>query len=450
MATMFRRRLRTDGPGRGAGPWLAAVIASLVALGLAPAAAGAQPDDPLGMTFVDATPNASATIHDKLRSVVERSSDIDFTDPADFLSEAEKFDVTLDTLASSDKRNGKRELIRRAMRANDLETIVVYKRQGDKLHLILLGPSGAQLEHYRSPIRQPTINDEQAVAVLKRIFEVVVPKVREFRRNNPVAQQPEPRTRTDQPAPSADDNSGGSDEADAEAGELLGGNVTLSLAPIFGTRSLVMDDSTTPEILEHRTPIFGGGARLDAIFGILEARRSALGVSGSMEFAPFKTKFPDIQNVSRGTYFRAGGRLKYYSALSETFTLFGQVGGESLHIGLSTNSIYVGSTYFAVAAGGGATIRFSDALAATIDADLLPTLLTNTNDRAFGAGGFSLGVSAGARLELRSFSPWILSATYDFLMLSPEHPKPTYDAYEGPASGTDMLHIGGAHLSYRF
>lgn len=417
------------------------------------AAQGQAGQAPLEMTFVDATPDQSGAIHEKLRSVIERSDDINFTNPSDFLFSAQNFDVTLDTLASSEQRKSQKELIRRAMRSNDLEAIVVYKRKGDTLHLILLGPSGAQLEHYRSPIRQPTINDKQAIAVLKKIFKVLVPKVRTFRKNNPNADQANPQPQSDGSPPSQ--RGGGSSTGNAGSSSTNGGGplesrIAVSVAPVFGQRRLVMDTADVDGIVKHQTPFFGAGLQLSTIFDILDASSSAFGATAFLEFAPFRNKFKGIDKEPKGTYFRSGGRFRFLSALSSTVTLFGQVGGESLNIGLASNSIYVGSTYFAISAGGGVTFRFIEDLEATLEADLMPTVLTNTNDGAFGPGGLSLGFSGGPELRWSGLSPWVLSASYEFLTYSPDHPRPTLDAYKGPASGTDVLHVGGASLGYQF
>ncbi|MFB6350400.1 MAG: hypothetical protein ABEK29_01215, partial [Bradymonadaceae bacterium] len=189
---------------------------------------------------------------------------------------------------------------------------------------------------------------------------------------------------------------------------------------------------------------------LDAISGLLDSSTGALGVTAFLEFAPFRTRFNQIGKTPQGTYLRSGGQFRYLSAVSSTITLFGQIGGEFLDIGLTSNSIYVGSSYFALTGGAGARFHFIDALSATVEANLLPTLMTDTNDGAFGRGGFSLAVSAGAGLELRSFEPLLLSASYDFTMFSPEHPKPTSQDYSGPASGTDIIHAGGASIGYQF
>ena len=430
---------------------LAALVVCAVAVLVADPAA-AQPQKPLAMTFVDASPNQSAAIHDKLRSVVERSNDINFTNPSDFLFNARQFDITLDTLASSTERKKKKELIRRAMRANNLETIVIYKRTGDQLHLILLGPSGAQLEHYRSPIRQPQINDEQAIAVLRKIFKVVVPKVKQFRQRNPDANQTAPQPQQGQGGPQQGSGKSKKDTSgnDAGSGGRLASGWTIEVAPIFGRRSLSLSNSDRPDLLNHASPILGGGGRLSTIFGALDSKTSALGATVYGEFAPFKTNFTTIEGVRQGTYFRGGARLRYYSALSSTVTMFGQVGGESLNIGLKDNSVYVGSTYFALTAGMGANIRVGDTVEVTLEADGMPTLLTNTNSGAFGDGGFSFGFSGGPTFSLRTFDPWILSASYEFVMYSPDHPNPQQAEYGDSASGTDILHIGGASVGYTF
>ncbi|MFB6371546.1 MAG: hypothetical protein ABEN55_00180, partial [Bradymonadaceae bacterium] len=59
-----------DGSGRRSRVPIAVAVALIVAaLGVVPDTATAEEPKPLKMTFVDATPDQSAAIHEKLRSV---------------------------------------------------------------------------------------------------------------------------------------------------------------------------------------------------------------------------------------------------------------------------------------------------------------------------------------------------------------------------------------------
>ncbi len=435
-------------------PLVVAVVVGLATLLVSAAAADAQPREPLKMTFVDATPDESAAIYEKLRTIISESDDIDFTDPSAFLDAAERFDVRVPDFASSGRRTGKRELIKRAMRANDLESIVAYKRTGDTLHLIVLGPSGAELEHFRSPVRREEISDEQAVAVLKKIFQVLVPEVREFRDRRADQQTDEEASRA------GESTGGGSDSPDDEqikdrvvdrhkhAHGNLAQKATVSLAPMFGRRALSIATDDGEFQLAHSTPFVGGRGRVDAVLGLMNSETAAFGGTLYGEYAPFSTRLSPDQPARPGTYFRAGGRLRYLAGFSSRLILFGQLGGEVLDVAIESNSTYVGSRYGSLTAGMGAIYHIPKAGDITLHADALPTVATDTNDGAFGDGGFSLGVNPGLRFTLRRFSPWIFSASYDFVLYFPTHSDP--ELHEAAASGTDSVHVGGLSAGYRF
>lgn len=428
---------------------LAVLVLTSALTGMARPAAS-QPEEPLKMTFVDATPEQSAKIYEKLRAIISQSDDIDFTNPDQFMSEARRFDLSLEVFASSGQRTGRQELIRRAMQANDLESVVVYKRTGDELHLIVLGPRGSELEHFRSPVRRPEISDKQAVAVLEKIFKVLVPEVRSFRK------QQEDLAGDDQA--SARRPSGGAAESDSEIRERViaehkhaHGNLqqkaTISLAPMFGRRALSIstDGGFT---LAHSTPFVGGRAKIDAVLGLMNSDTAAFGGTVYGEYAPFSTQFGPSGNTFPGTYFRAGTRLRYLAGLSPKFILFGQMGGEILDLAIASNETYVGSRYISITAGVGGIYQIDEIGDITIEVDGLPTVMTDTNDGAFGSGAFSVGVNPSAQFTLRKLSPWVFSATYDFILYSPTHPNPTL--YDTPASGADSVHVGGISAGYRF
>ena len=430
--------------------FIATFVTVVLAVVLAPGiAAGQSGEKPLSLTFVDATPNQSAAIHDKLKAIIRSSDDIDFSKPSNFLFSAQKFDITLDTLSTKQGRTSHRELLRRAMRAHELEAIVVYKRTGKQLHLICIGPTGAELKHFRSPIRQPRITDRQAVAVLKKLFEVLVPEVRSFRQQQSQLNQNRTTIQEEQELATSED-----EEIKEEAVEKhkqshgnLEQNVTLSVAPIFGRRQLNIQ-TTKGFKLGHATPFFGGSARLDTIFGLMSAETAALGGSLYGIYAPFTTRFGEDSQKFQGTFFRAGLSLRYLAGLSSSVVLFGQVGGQTMNLGIKSNPVYVGSTYVSMSGGLGMLYRIREVGDLRLAANALPTLSTNTNDQAFGPGGFSLGFNGVGGFTLRLLDPILLSLYYDFTLYQPKHPKPR--DYDSPASGTDSVHMGGLSLGYSF
>lgn len=408
-----------------------------------------QRERALSMTFVDATPQASGAIYKKLREIISGSRDIAFTTPSDFLYAATNYQVSLDDLSDAGARVSKQDQIRQAMRAQNLESVVVYKRKSSTLHLIVIGPRGNELRHFRSPIRSERINDQQALGVLRKLFEVLVPDVRQFRRENPDANTGPTTT-----GGSANGSDGPTDPVKAEAVQKhknqhanLQRGLTLAVSPIFGRRALTIT-TETDFTLGHVTPFFGVGGRVDAVFGLLKADTAAIGGSAFVNYAPFTTSFPGDPTKYRADYFRAGGAIRYMGGVTKSLILFGQLGAEGMNVGIASNRTYVGSTYGALNAGLGLVNRFQDFADLRVYAGAMPTFLTNTNDRSFGDGAVSLGFNADVRFTLRLFDPFRISAFYDLALMNPTHPDPR--AYEGAAKGTDSVHMGGISAAYHF
>jgi len=406
---------------------------------------------PLEMTFVDATPQNSGAIHDKLRQIISNSDDINFADPDEFLFSAKDFKITIDVLGSKEKREEHTELLRRAMRANELEAVVVYKRTGDSLHLIVMGPNGDELEHYEAPVKRSQITDEQAVKVLEKLFEVHVPEVRAFRKKKEKAAE---RTRKadreseDLQADDADEEVDEGGEGESDASGPVATHVTISGSPVVGRRSLTMHAPDRDAILTHITPFVGGELRLNSNFGVLSLAGSALGGTLYAQYGRFTTQFRRVERTVAGTVFRAGGAFRYLAGLSDRAAIFGELGGQAFDVGLESNRIYVGSSYFSVLGGPGFVYRIADVGELRIAANVLGTLVTSTNEQAFGAGNVSIGASGEAQFTLRILDPLLFSAHYDVDLYRPTHENPA--EYEGPVSGSDLIHLGGLSVGYRF
>jgi len=437
-------------------PTLGLGLAALLfaALFAGPAVAQSQSDKkaPLELTFVDATPDTSGAIHDKLREIISQSEDISFADPEKFLFSAGEFDVTLDVLASERKRRARTEPIRRALRANELEALIVYERVDERLHLIVIGPNGTQLKHFEAPIKRSQITDEQAVKVLKQLFEVLVPEVRAFRRREARGEGPETKARAEEregPETDAVDRrtEGDSDAAEASGGRF-DGNVTVSLSPVVGRRSLEMNSAAQQNVLSHRTGFIGVGGRVTSTFGVLSSNRAALGATAFFQFSRFPTRFQGVEETVQGSFFRAGGTFRYIRGLSENLALFGGLGIQGVDVGLEENEVYVGSSYVSLVVGPGLLYRIAEIGRFELGARLTPSLSTSTNQDAFGDGSTSLGFNAEARFTVDSFAPVLLSAYYVFDLYRPSHQSPS--EFEGPADGTDFINIGGLSVGYRF
>ena len=426
------------------------ILVVVVLVALAPATGAAQgTNQPLALTFVDATPNSSRAIQEKLRAIISKSNDIRFTKPSNFLYKAQQFNISIDTLKTTQARTSHRELMRRAMRANNLEAIIVYKRTGQKLHLIVIGPTGAELRHFRSPVRREQLSDQQAIAVLKRLFKVLVPEVKTFRQQQSQLDQTRPTVDESQQTGMSEDEQIKDEvvKKHKESHGNLGKHFTIMASPVFGRRQLSIQTEGGFK-LGHATPFFGAGLRLDSIFAMMSSDTAAFGGTIYGSYAPFKTQFSNTKKKFQGSFIRLGLQLRYLAGLSSKFIVFGQLGGEAFNIGIDSNSTYVGSTYFALAPGAGLIYRLGEVGDIRLGLNALPTLMTNTNDKAFGKGGFSLGFRGEGRFTLRALEPLLFSAFYDFELFSPNHPSPS--AYDTPASGSDTVHMGGVAVGYEF
>ena len=433
--------------------WMVTLLFGATLL-LAPATAAAQEGaPPLKMTFVDATPNQSAQIRDKLRSIISGSNDIAYTKASDFLFQARKYNVTLDTLAETGLRTKQKTPIAHAMRASDLESMIVYKRVGQTLHLIVIGPRGGELRHFRSEIQRPQITDKQAVGVLRKLFKVLVPEVRSFR-ESPDSSQPPPPPPSEQQSVANTPEEQLKDKVVKEHKDSHGNldkHLALNVSPVFGRRHLKL--STEGGIdLEHTTPFVGFGTEVSGVFGLVKSDTAAFGGTAFFDFAPFSTQFTKNGKKFAGTFFQGGLTLRYLSGVAKKLIVYGQIGGEAMNLGIDSNPTYVGSTYFSFIGGLGLIYRISDAADLDITANVLPTALTNTNDRAFGTGAFSVGFNGKAAFSLdvwqTSGLSMLVKAYYDFTLMNPNHPEPR--DFDTAASGSDTLHIGGAAIGFEF
>lgn len=429
--------------------WGILLVAVTIAAGIvsAPSTALSEADErPLVMTFIDVSSEADGQVGEKLRSIISNSEQVEFRSAETALPEIEKFDVDREVLASTRKRGSHRELIRRAMRAQELESIVVYERVRDTLHLIVIGPTGGELRHFRERAPSSRLSDDRAVEYLEEIFEVLVPEVRTFRKQRSEISKERGLTEEDSLGATDDPKEKAVVEHRRKHGNLRQ-NLTLSASPIFGRRQLSMVTGSGYR-LDHSTPFFGAEGRVEGILGLIAADTAALGGTAFGQFAPFSTRFDESDGASPGTLFRTGLSARYLAGLGPALVLYGEAGGELLDIGLESNSVYVGSRYVAGSGGVGLMYRFEGIGTVDVAGHALPTFLTETHEGAFGDADFSFGAKAHGAFTFSGLDPLVFSASYSFVLYRPTHRNPP--AYAGEALGNDFLHIGGLSAGYRF
>lgn len=427
-------------------------VTCLACLSLAATMARSETNEtrrPLAMTFVDATPQTSGPIYDELQGIVQSSEGLDHIPPSDFLFDAERFRVGLDVLADDEARRERRQLIKRAMIAHRLEAIVVYKQHDDAFHLIVLGPNARELEHFEAPIRRSTMTNRQALGVLEKLFDVLIPEVRTYRKKREQLDSSR-QTIDDQPLPPPPDEPSGDAPSDrssttSSSGETTPG-VTFSASPMFGHRQL--DVSTQNDFrLQHATPFYGARADVGGRFVRLGSeRRAGLGAAGFFEGGFFKTSFPNEDSVYPGRLLRGGLDLRYWHDVGATWRLYGSAGFEGMGLAIDPNFTYVGSEYLATRIGAGATVRFERLATLELTAHALPMLAANTDDGAFGASATTVGFDGSARFVLRPLNPLRLALFYDVSWYPVRHPTPR--DYRTPASGRDLINVLGLSIGY--
>ncbi|MGM0555854.1 MAG: hypothetical protein ACQEVA_05710 [Myxococcota bacterium] len=441
---------------------LAIVLVGLAVFGLVgPLTSDASAQEaPLRMVFLKSDPDDGNQTYNKLRSVLEASDDIQLIPSDQLLAEARSQGLSLETFRSSEQRINAADQFMRAMKAAQVEAIIVYDifGGGRTVQLVAIGPWGSELSDVREQVSRP-VSDNEALALFKEAFSMLIPQVRAFRAEQQA--QAEREEQLEQEDQSLEEELAAEREEKSLKDQVVEdqraayGNLTEGFAvrggTILGYRS--MDLSTDANFtLDHATPLVGIAGRVDAIFSVTSGERQAFGASLWGHFAPFLTTF-NTGNASEiqehpGQFVNFGVDGTYLRGLSSSLIFRGRLGLELTSLRIDPNEFYTGNRYVYLRGGAGLMYRIQDLIDINLDGLLLPVFSSELSGTDFGPGQFTLGFGVDSSLDFRFLDPFIISVHYGLRYIGASYPEP--NVISQPASTVDLAHMANIFLGYRF
>lgn len=441
---------------------LAAFLTGMIVfgvVGLSSSEASAQ-EAPLKMVFLKSDPDDGDQTYEKLRGVLEASDDIQLIPSTQLLAQARNEGLSLETFRSSEQRIDAADQFMRAMKAAQVEAIIVYDifGGGRTVQLVAIGPWGSELSDVRERVSRP-VSDNEALALFKEAFSMLIPQVRAFRAEQQAKAQRESDMQQEQD--SLEEELMGSEEKTSLKDQVVEeqrrayGNLKTGLeirgGAIFGYRA--MDLSTTADFtLDHSTPLAGIAGRLDTIFLVSDGERQAFGASLWGHFAPFKTTFNtgDSTNIQEypGQFINFGVDLTYLRGLSSEVVLRGNLGTEITSIRLNPNRFYTGNRYIYARAGIGIMYRIAELIDINVDALLLPVLSSELSGNDFGSSNVHLAFGLDSSLDFRFLDPFLISVRYGLRSWNATYPDP--NVIPESASTSDLAHMANVFVGFRF
>jgi hypothetical protein len=429
---------------------------SFVAVLLTSIGIAAAQDDPLRLVFVNSDPDDGSAVYDEVAGVLDASEDIELVGPTDLLAAGEERGVSLETFRDGDRREKNAGTFKEMLAQTSAESIMVLDvfGGGHTMQLVVIGPRGDELADIRQSIDGTKPSQEESVKALRKVFKVLVPKVRSFRKEE--ARKKEQSADIDligddeKTEPSAKDRV--VREHHESHGSLSAG-ATSTVGMIFGRRSLQLS-TEADYALEHASPFVGASAEIDTIFALMDGDTAAIGATVFGAYAPFKTVF----NTSAGpalelpsTFSNVRLDLKYISGVGSNVLLRGKVGAEIMAVTIEENQAYTGSRYTNLRVGAGMTYQAGQLAELELDAAALPTLSANTSRDAMGAADLGVGFHGAARLHMTALEPVGVSVGYDFHYYPANYASPNLDALGGrSASTTDIVQMANVMIGYGF
>jgi hypothetical protein len=436
--------------------WLVA-IAVLGTAVFSSSVAHAQ-EEPLRMVFLKSDPDDGNQTYNTLRGVLENSDDIELVPSRRLLAEARNEGLSLETFRSSDQRMNAADQFMRAMKASQVEAVIVYDifGGGRTVQLVAIGPWGSELSDVRKQVSRP-VSDNEALALFEEAFSMLIPQVRAFRAEQEAQAQREKEMEEEnleeELAGQNDEKSLKDQVVDDQRrahGNLRPG-FDIRGGMILGFRSMVLSTNAN-FTLDHSTPLIGLAGRVDGIFSVFGGETQAIGGSVWGHFAPFLTTFNTGDQATTlevpGEFINFGVDLNYHSGLSSSAIFRGMLGFEVTSLRLDANQFYTGNRYIYLRAGPGLTYRVEQLVDFNVDALLLPTFQSELSGNDFGSGDFSLGFGADVGIDFRFADPLIISARYGLRYFSASYPEP--NVINQPASTVDFAHMANIFLGYRF
>lgn len=431
--------------------------AAFVTLVVLPATAAAQ--DPLRLSFVNASKSGGDSAHETISEFLQASEDIETTPQGKVWDEAAELDMGQVDFRSSKKRDDSAKEFRQIMKALDIEALMILDvySKGRKLQVVVIGPKGTEVADIRQDIKRGRVSKSKARDVLKDAFGALVPEVKEFRDAggwDSVEEEPEEKVADADLLPDDEEEEGEEEEEGdlkekavnkkrAEYGSLREG-YRLNLGALVGQRGLLVEGANDVNI-EHQSPFVGFGGEITGILSTFGAGDSAVGFSVFGGYAPFTTVFDGSTEIA-SEYARLGAQLEYHNMLAPTYgiELFG--GAEATSVTLEKNPNYTGNRYISGRAGLNGIYIFSPVRLYAGGA-VLPVFNTNNSDGAYGEAAFHLAFELNAGLGFGITDDISATLGYTLQSYGPDYTEPQV-RLTGPAASSDVMHTGLISIGY--
>ncbi len=432
------------------------IILSLVAVLLTSigfcASASAQ-QDPLKLSFVNASKSGGDDAYDLVLKFLEASDDIEVLNSDRVLDEGDDVGLSKKDFRSSSRREESAEEFRTVMKNLEIEAILIQDvfSRGRKFQLVVIGPSGEEVADIRKDVRRGRLKKSQAKDVLKEAFGALVPEVKDFRDNGgweayeeeeEVVEEEEDEEEMDL-IPDDDEE----EDEPTEPGEYgLASGYQFNFGALVGSRNFSLSGEGFD--LNHKSPWLGLFVGVRAVFATLGEGDSAIGANLFGGYAPFTTVFDGTEEFA-SDYARLGGELMYILAIDSNISIDIFAGGEARSITIAKNEDYTGNKY--IGARGGAFARYvSGVLMIGAGGAVLPTFSINNSNGAYGeADGLALGFEANAMIGFDVSDEINISVGYNFQTISVDYPEPERFADPAPSlSSSDTIHSGTVTIGY--
>ncbi|TXC75024.1 hypothetical protein FRC91_13090 [Bradymonadales bacterium TMQ1] len=439
--------------GKIAGVCLVVFCVLVTGVGLATA----QEQEPLRLGYINTAGNSGERSYESIEDALEESTQIELLDEGDVLARAQATGLELATFRQSALREENRAAFARLMSEGNIEGLLIHDvfGGGNTLQVVVLGPRGEELADVRYSIRRGRIDQDGVMQVLREVFSALVPEVLAYRDEQALERQrqleEEEAARAAQteaevePLAPEDDPRAAAVARHRQQYGNLSPHLKVRAGLMVGQRMMRQSNAEAFEI-NHNTPLFGGGARVDAMVAIFDGGRAALEVGGYFDFAPYTSQFAD--EALPGQYMRGGGQVRYVRGLGPSLKGRGLVGAELLSATLAPNALYTGHSYLSAQVGVGLGYAFGELAELNLAALFTPVISGTNSSGAYGEGSFAPSASAQVGLVVRSFEPFLIGVDYTYQLHLREFPEPAI--VDGPVSSRDQFHTVLISAGYRF
>lgn len=424
----------------------------------------ANEEDPLRLVVVDMTSRYGNDSYDALDELVRGSDQIDVVPTGAFRRSIRIFGIDREDFETPEGRGEVVDQIAAVMWDIEAEGILLHfvEEESSRVRVVVIGPHGWELGESAEDLADGSLEEDEAIALLRGVFGLLVPEVRGFRRDvtegditdDDFADPPDASGEDDSATEEQEDESNGDREPSPREQALaahrqrygnLERHITAHLGPMFGYRSLQMNQPQGSFAIRHSTMLAGLGLHVDGLIMTLDRDTAALEAGGFVGWSPFSTVFDD-QELS-GRFFRISAEGRYINARSATLRFRALAGIETMNIGIAANEYYTGHGYLGARLGVGVEQYFGSVMSLKIDALFLPILTASNSGGAYGDIDGWLGAGADVALSFQIFDPLQAALFYGVQYFDLSYPDP--QVIDSPAVSTDFLHQITVGVGYR-